>query len=303
MPTFDDDELNDIVPSKAQASKPQQAPATEPPAGKPTEAAKAPAPAPVQQAQAPKPAASEVADLDDAPPPKAPKTEAKQGGSQPSSMAIDWDDEEVTKFTGGIERLRPERGSDKMIRIAFLPYFRPIAHRTHFVATAQGQKFRHLCLSQKGEPAYCCEKLGEEGDMRILALALQYTNVDSKGKYPKGQAITIEYKVGYVDMSRSNFKAIQELPPEGSSIHDIDIAMGRNGNRFQFVMRSAAKWKMNPQLVAEVEEKAKALVSDGGKRLERRLGKKTTLLEWKALLAGATTEAESANLNDMDDLD
>ncbi|MGA3169154.1 MAG: hypothetical protein ABSF14_23910 [Terriglobia bacterium] len=279
MNTFRDDELADVKPVQA---KPATAPIT------PT-AVLTPAPAP--------PAATTttvLTDIDDVLPnvPGSPKQ-------------YTWDDEELEKDGDELTRIRPEKGSDRTIRFAVLPG--PIfAHRNHFVPTANGKTCR-LCLSEDGTPAICCIKLGEDGRMRIVAPALQYEGTENNGTYRKGAATG--WKIGYVELSPSHFKILRNLQPEVESgappvkVDDVDIGMTYEKNRFAFRLVSMkARWKQIPEIKKAVEAALVNLMADGGKKLEKRLGKKTSFAEWRALLAGQVTASESPTMDNLEDL-
>jgi hypothetical protein len=215
-----------------------------------------------------------------------------------------WDDRELEKDGDGLTRIRPEKGSDRTVRFAILPG--PIfAHRNHFVSTANGKTCR-LCLSEDGTSAPCCIKLGEEGRMRIIAPALEYEGTEKNGKYSKGAAT--DWKIGYVELSPSHFKMLRNLQPEMDSgappvkVEDIDIGISYDKNRYTFHLVSIkARWKQIPEIKKAVEAALLNLMADGGKRLEKRLGKKTSLAEWKALLAGQVTASEAPTLDSLDD--
>jgi hypothetical protein len=142
-----------------------------------------------------------------------------------------------------------------------------------------------------------------------VCLALEYTNANpTSGNYDKnpatGQYPPIEYHIGFLDLSTAQYKQIKDLKEEDKSIYDVDLVMARDGNRYKFAVKSskAARWKLIPGLAKDVEAKCQPFLQDGGRKLTRRLGKKTSLLEWKALLAGAAAGAQEANLSNMDDL-
>ena len=175
--------------------------------------------------------------------------------------------------------------------------------RNHFVQTVNGKSCR-LCLSENGTPAWCCNKLGEDGRLRIISLALLYENADKRGGYPKN--IPIEWRVGFVELSSSHFKVIRGLVPEGAEgvapgrVTDIDCGMVLDKNRYAFKLISLkARWKQIPELAKEVKAAVAKALSDGGRRLEKRLGRKTSPIEWKQLLAERT--AEPATVDNLED--
>jgi hypothetical protein len=118
-----------------------------------------------------------------------------------------------------------------------------------------------------------------------------------------GKAPVPEVKVGFVDLSRSNYRTISNLPEENESIYDYDLVMSKNGNKYDFTVKSrTARWKLYPEVVAQVTEVVKRVLADGGKKFFGKLGKKTSLLEWKALLAGQAGGAAEATLDEVEDL-
>jgi hypothetical protein len=216
-----------------------------------------------------------------------------------------WDDEELERDGDGLTRIRPEKGSDRTVRFAVLPG--PVfAHRNHFVPTANGKTCR-LCLSEDGTSAFCCTRLGEDGRMRIVAPALQYEGTEKNGAYRQGVATA--WKIGYVELSPSHFKMLRNLQPEADSgappvkVEDVDIGMSYEKNRYAFrLVNLKARWKQIPEIKTAVEAALVNLMADGGKKLEKRLGKKTTLKEWKTLLAGQVAASESPTIDNLGEL-
>jgi hypothetical protein len=186
----------------------------------------------------------------------------------------------------------------------------------HFV----DKKGSYVCLSKRdgkgnfiGEPAECCKKLNNLSDKKqaaqciIGSLAIRYTNVNPKdGKYVRlanGEAPPVEYEIGWVKLSRDGFRKVSSLVPEDGSIKDIDISitMKSNGIGFEYAAPFKCRFRQNPDLVAEIKELT-AQYADGV-ALAGRMGKKATLLEWKAMLAGAAaTTAADATIDSLDDL-
>jgi hypothetical protein len=254
-----------------------------------------------------------------------PHQHQQQGGSKAASKEedftgeeIEWGDSEVMKRGDGLERIRPEKKSDKVIRLALLPFLgkQPHGCRTHFVATKDGKR-QYVCLGKNEGvpprvvfmPGICCKHLDEEGRYHVINLALQYTNSDPNvldprsGNYAKGYNGPIEFKIGFVDLSRPNFRSVTNLIEEGASIYDYDLVMVLNGNKYEFHIKSRTpRWKTTPELMKEVEDACQPYVQDGGRKLYRRLGKRISLLEWKALLSGLAAGAQEANLDAVDDL-
>jgi hypothetical protein len=252
-----------------------------------------------------KPSAKEHLEEDELPvTPKATKATAKvveDDESDEGVTSVKFGDQKLMAKGDGLNRIRAEK--NKVVRFALLPFLDPLTTHSHFV-DAKDKKGTFRCLIPKeGETPFCCAKLEEEGMLHVVSLAIQYTNADTKtGSYEKGTPI--EWEIGYVDFSRSNFRAVSNLAPEDSSVYDIDIVMSKkdSGIGYEFVLRAnKAKWKMNPELAEEVEAAAQKFVKDGGKKLRGKLGRKLSLMEWRTLLAGQTSGAE-ASLDDVDDL-
>jgi hypothetical protein len=236
----------------------------------------------------------------------------KTAASKPSHVTTDEDenldvgfgDQKLMSKGDGLNRIRPDK--NKVARFALLPFISPKKGFSHFVDT-KDKKGTFRCAPTKGEDEipYCCGKLDEEGMMHVVALAIHYTNADAKtGIYEKGQPI--EWEVGYIDLSRSNYRAVSNLAPEDSDVYSIDIVMSKkdSGIGYEFVLRSAkAKWKQNPELAAEVEAAAQKFIKDGGKKLIGKLGRKLTVAEWKIMLSGLqAASGKEASLEDIEDL-
>lgn len=311
-----DDELADIAP---------KTPITQPTVAQPTPAPVAPvqtvvaaaAPLPPPPPQPPPqaaPAAQSFAQpdiADDDAPTAGQRQSAGKASLQDELVGeeVSWEDAELMKTGDGLQRIRPEKKSDKVVRFALLPFLPPRAARNHYVLTKDGKRC-HVCLGTKENPVgWCCKQLDEEGRTHIVVLAIEYTNANPRtGNYEKnpttGQYPPIEYRIGFLDLSRSQYKQIVDLKEEDKALYDMDLVMAMDGNRYKFAVKSskAARWKLVPELVAEVESKCQPFIQDGGRKLAKRLGKKTSLLEWKALLAGVAAGAAEASLSNMDDL-
>lgn len=278
MPTFDD-ELDDVV--KPQPAK-QAAPASTPAAA--TKAAAKPA----------------VEDIEDDVPKQAAKPAAAP--AEDEDLDVDFGDKKIMAKGDGLNRIRAEK--NKVVRFALLDFIKPKSAKSHFVE-AKDKKGTFRCLTKGDDLGYCCTKLGEDGQLHVVALALLYTNADaSTGGLEKG--VVPEWEIGYVDLSRSNFRSVSNLAPEESTPYDIDMVMAKkdNGIGYEFTLKSPkARWKMNPEVAAAVEAAAQKFVRDNGKKLIGKLGKVATLLEWKAMLSGvAAANAKEASLEDVEDL-
>lgn len=291
MKNFSEDELDDVKPQAAKAAAPAQS------------AAAAPA-----KAQTAKAAVVEEEDLDD---PKPAAKGAKATETSDDNLDVDFGDEKLANRPNQLPRCRPsEKG--KAVRFALLPFIKPKSAKNHFVELP-GKKLTARCLTPADAPeaGYCCAKLGEDGELHVAALVIRYTNADSKtGGYEKGAVI--EWEIQYVDLTRSNYRQVSHLVDEllednpTISVYDIDIVMQHDPDRafgYQFKrIAQKARWKQNPELVAEVKAEAEKFTKDDGKILKARLGKKMTLAEWKALLSSAAAGATEAKLDDVEDL-
>jgi hypothetical protein len=249
-------------------------------------------------------------------------------------LAVDFGDKELMKRGDGLDRVRPEKG--KAVRFALLTEFlKAQMAYTHFI----DKKGTYRCLVDKirrtspkkcvscsgvvivdelhptktckcatpllGNPdatGYCCKKLGESSEPTIVALVVHYTNADPKeGGYEKGASI--DWAIGYVQLTKANFQAISRLPEEEQAVHNIDVVMMHANRAFGYEFHkksSRPRWKANPELMAEVKERLKPLLD--GKKVGMRLGRKVSELEMKALIASLGPGAEDAKLGDVENL-
>ena len=289
MQTFEDDELEDVKPA-------------------PTPAATATAAAPAAQATQAQVKTAAPSDDDDFEDDDAPKSAAK---AEDTSDIHDTDfdeDEKVYARPGLLNRVKPEKGT--AFRIAFIKSVKMKSARSHFVEIGVGKDIKkayYRCLIPIGDEArgFCCNKLDKDSDIHIAALVLVYTNADpTTGKYVKGQdgsVPPIEWELGYVDLSGFNLRQIKKLPDEDQTPYDIDIIMTKADRAFGYEFNRAsskARWLHNPELVKEVEAACDRFKD--GKALISKLGKKLSLIEWKALLSGVS--GNEAKLDDMDSL-
>ena len=143
--------------------------------------------------------------------------------------------------------------------------------------------------------------------MRIVAPALQYEGTEKNGRYGKGAAT--HWKIGYVELSPSHFRMLRNLQPEADSgappvkVDEVDIGMSYEKNRYAFCLVSLkARWKQIPEIKKVVEGALASLMADGGRKLEKRLGKKTSVAEWRALLAGQPKASEGPALDNLEEL-
>jgi hypothetical protein len=268
MAKFEDDEL-DVIPTKTAVTTPAAEAETEAPAETPAKA----------------------------------ETKTAVAADEDEDLDVDFGDQKLMAKGDGLNRIRAEKG--KVVRFALLDFVKPKKGYSHFVDTKDKKgTFRCAPVKTEGEIPYCCAKLEEEGQQHVVALALLYTNADPKtGKYEKGASI--DWEVGYVDLSRSNYRAVSGLAPEDTSVYDIDMVMSKkdNGIGYEFTLASVkARWKLNPDLGEEVKAAAAKFVNDGGKKLIGKLGRKQTPIEWKALLSGQAASGKEADLSDIEDM-
>ena len=324
MKQFADDELTDLVPptSPVQQAAPPPPPPTPAPQAPPPPVATA-APAPVFTAPAPAPVftappqTAKVSSIEDLDLPgtagtatAAAPTFAATPGTELVGRAIDFDNAEPLKTGDGLSRIRPAKGSGKPSRFALIgpppygPGIAPRAARSHYVPTKDGKR-NCICLADgTNDVGLCCTKLQEEGRTHIIHLALEYTNCNpTNGNYPKGYTGPIEWRIGFVDLSPSQFNTLKDKPQEGKSVYDYDYVMVMNGNRYDFNIKSpVARWKLDPEVVKAVTEAVQPFVRDGGVKLAKRLGTKKSILEWKALLSGVAVGAAEASLDDVESI-
>lgn len=223
-------------------------------------------------------------------------------------LSVDFGDKELMK-KDGLERVRPEKG--KAVRFAILGEFiKARMAYTHYIEKkgtfrCLADRIKRAKKDQGGDPqaqGYCCGKLKEDAEPTIVALVLFYKNADPEtGRYEKGAVL--DWDIRYVQLTKANFQSISRLPEEDQTVNDIDIVMTRNNRAFGYdftKIASRARWKINPELVAEVKEKVKPYLD--GKKLDGRLGKKVTELEMKALISSLSAGAEDAKLGDVESL-
>jgi hypothetical protein len=290
---FVDDELDDVQPAKA--AVPPNAPTSPTPSQQRNTAPTPAAPTATARRAA---AVTTEEDVEDTAKPDI------------TTDDVEFGDEELMKREG-LMKLLPEKG--KTVRASILSFVKPKKGYSHYIP----QKGTFRCLSARDakgnvlEPAVCCEKLGD-ADMIIAGLVLHYTNapttngkyVSTKGPDGKTLPVLLEWDIKWIKLSRSGYRAVSALPPEDMTVYDIDFTIAwRNaqGGGFNYNYASKARWKLNPELAAEVEAACKPYLD--GKRLVDKLGKRATLLELKAAMSGAaTTDVEDASLGEMDQL-
>lgn len=251
----------------------------------------------------PKRNARVVEDDDDEDPKKGKKAQA-------TGVEVEFGDSSNIPKKAYLERMRPEKEGE-ILRFSFLPHAgKPRMSLTHYIA----DKGTFQCLQPMNDKLktkpYCCEKLqeklGEKGEnsLRIIALVIQYTNASPKDgsmKDKHGNPVPIEYEIKFVQLSSKNWEQIGTCYDEDGSPYDIDLRMKKNKVGYDFSrIRSKASWKQIPELAAEVEEAVKMYAD--GKKLAQKLGKVSTLVDYKQLLASIGAGAEDADMDNVEDV-
>jgi hypothetical protein len=226
-----------------------------------------------------------------------------------------FDDESVYATPKQFNQCRPGKKGEAA-RFAFVDFVGMKKGKQHFVETGVGKEAKKMtarCLVPVGshEQGYCCQKLNEDGDLKVVALVLRYTNADiATGKYKVGTdengnkvMPAIAWELQWLSLSSYNMQQIKKLPDEDQDPYDIDIVMTHTNRAFGYEFNRAtnqALWKRNPALVEEV--KAACERYKDGKQLIAKLGKKLDLTGWKALLSTAATDVDSVKLDNLSEL-
>ena len=216
-----------------------------------------------------------------------------------------WGEEALMRKKDPMPRIRPDKG--KAVRFAILPFVKPKRAFNHYV----DKKGTFRCLSGEDGEGVCCSS-GKAGNsnLNIVALAVKYTNCDPKtGKYEgKYKVSETDWEIGHVNLSRSNYTAISKLvedeEEEGGkheSVYDFDVIMTHNettgiGYTLSRASRSP-RWKKDAEMAATLEEASKAF--EDGKALTQRLGRKQSVIEWKALLATLDNDGDDSGNEDL----
>ncbi len=213
----------------------------------------------------------------------------KKGGKEESVVVSDDDDcefgDQKLMYRGdGLDRLRPEKGG--AVRFAIVPFLKPKKAVNHFI----DKKGTFRCNSNDEGEAICCKTLnsneGSKAALHVVAVVVHYTNAHPKtGKYAKEVEDT-EFEIKFVNLSKANFSDISSLVQEDERVDDFDIVMTHRENKIGYKFNrvsSEARWKKKGLTAAVKEACAKF---EDGTLLTKKLGKRLTNLEWKALLAG-----------------
>ena len=197
----------------------------------------------------------------------------------------------------GLDRLRPDKGS--AVRFAILPFIKPKKAVNHYI----DKKGTYRCTSTEEGEGLCCKALNgddnSKAQLHIVAVVVHYTNANSKsGKYAKEVADT-EYEIKFVNLSRANFSDISALVQEDETVDGFDIVMTHRENGIGYKVSRAsseARWRKKG-LTAEIQE-ACAKFEDGT-LLTKKLGKRLTPIEWKALLSTLGGEEDEGDNSDL----
>lgn len=220
-----------------------------------------------------------------------PKQAARKPIENEEDLDCEFGDSELERRKNPLPRIKPDKG--KAVRFALLPFSKPKKAFTHYI----DKKGTFRCLSTEEGEGFCCTSLtgdGQQAQLKIVALAVKYTNCDPKtGKYEgKYKTSETEWEIGFVSLSRSNYTAINKMVEDEESeggkaetVYDYDVIMSHNeATGIGYTLNRASRsprWKK--AAAAEVEEAAQTFLD--GKLLTARLGRKLTLPEWKALVA------------------
>src|SRR5271157_2621048 len=281
MKTFND-ELDEVTPAaKAHVAAATPAPTQSP---KPQPAAAAAATAAVEEE-------------DDIPTP---------AGGDGEDLATDFEDEKIYYRHGQLDQCRPEKKGEA-VRFSFVPkdWIALQSSKGHFVETpgddGKVHKLRVRCLTPMTKDAdwqFCCKALDKDGEVGVVALVVQYTNVSPEtGKYaklPDGTYPPVQFKIAFVRLSQFNMTQIRKLPDEDSDPFKIDIVMGHSGRAYGYEFTRASnvpRWTLDPEVAAQVKQAAQKFLD--GKALIGKLGVKKNEVEWKAFLSGKKIGNES----------
>jgi hypothetical protein len=196
----------------------------------------------------------------------------------PPVADVDFGDTTLLSKPDGLPLFRPSRQYN--IRFALVEALKPKKTHVHYL---EGQKLSIRCVStDPGEvEGICCTRLGDP-ELRIVALAVRYQNADVQGRLDK--EIIPELEVGYLRLSRANFRSISSLPDEGSTVYDLDIVMSMRKSGVGYDFTTIAR---TPRyLVAGLEAAVKAMCKPylDGAKLVSKLPPIRSEAEVKALL-------------------
>ena len=118
-----------------------------------------------------------------------------------------------------------------------------------------------------------------------MCLALLYLNADAKGNIERGS--NIQYRVGYVGLSRTAYREVSEYQVEAPG---CDLLYSNDDHYNIGGASRMPRWKESPQ-AGEVTREAQRWAD--GKKLTEKLGKKLTDEEWHRLIkTGSVVELE-----------
>jgi hypothetical protein len=206
-------------------------------------------------------------------------------------------DEKLMYRGDGLDRLRPDKGA--AVRFAIVPFLKPKKAINHYI----DKKGTFRCTSTEEVEGLCCKTLNSDDNskaqLHVVAVVVHYTNANSKtGKYAKEVADT-EWDLKFVNLSKTNFSDISALVQEDETVDGFDIVMTHRENGIGYKVSRAsseARWKKKG-LAAEVKE-ACAKYEDGT-LLTKKLGKRLTAIEWKALLSTLGGDEDEGDNSDL----
>jgi len=198
---------------------------------------------------------------------------------------FEFGDEKLMYRGDGLDRLRPEKGSAS--RFAIVPFLKTKKAHNHYI----DKKGTFRCTTSDEGEGLCCKSLGKP-NLQFVAVVVHYTNANSKtGKYTKEVEAT-EYEIKYVNLSQTNFSDISALVQEDEHVTGFDIVMTHreNGIGYKFSRASSeARWKKKG-LTDEI--KAACAKFEDGVLLTKKLGKRLSPLEWKALISSIGSDGD-----------
>jgi hypothetical protein len=208
------------------------------------------------------------------------------------NLDVQFGDEKLMRRDVILGRLRPEKG--KAVRFAIVPGIPAKSAYTHFID--KKGTFRCLSKDHDAPDGVCCRSgKAQDAALTVVAVVVAYTNADSKtGKYEgKLKDADTEGELMHVALSRSNFRDISGLVQEEEKVEDFDIIMTHreNGIGYKFNRASrTARWTKDSEFAQSITTGAEKYAD--GKVLTSKLGRKLSVIEWKALLASLDGEAE-----------
>jgi hypothetical protein len=156
-------------------------------------------------------------------------TNASTPNPAPFSFAtqdLDWDAASPLVTSDGLDRIKPPVG--KLTRFALVRDHRPLSAQIHFAAIGNKTARSYIC---GGLGCSLC-KSGDASRISVVALAVQYLNADTA----TGRAAESHdhYKVGFLQLSPTQFNDVKMSPPENVKPTDIDFLSTFDGRRYSY---------------------------------------------------------------------